>query len=71
MNGPSTDAIGAHDLMKLECVAHLAVAATFLATAEYTPVNCNPAQMAIHVVNEAMRDGKLGLMHTCLTRKLR
>lgn len=70
MNGPNTDSMGQH-LMVVECVAHMAVAATFLATAEYTPINYNPAEMAMHAVNEAMKDGKLGLMHTCLMRKLR
>lgn len=70
MNGPDTDALGGH-LMAVETVAHLSVAATFLATAPYTPINYSPAEMAIHVVNEACRQGRLGLVHRALTEHLR
>jgi hypothetical protein len=71
VNGPATDSINKNDLMIVECAAHLAVAATFLVTAEYSPIHWNPADMAIHCVNEACRDGKLGFMHRSLLGKLR
>lgn len=70
MNGPDTDALGASK-MAVESVAHLAVAAAFLATAPYTPIHYNPGQMAIHVVNDAMKQGRLGFLHRALTSQLR
>lgn len=70
MNGPDTDSLG-QSKMAVEAVAHLAVAATLLATAPYTPITYNPAQMAIHCVNDAMKQGKLGMLHRALTSHLR
>lgn len=70
MNGPDTDALG-QSKMAVETVAHLAAALAFATTAPYTPINYSPAEMAIHVVNEAMRSGRLGLVHRALTGHLR
>lgn len=66
MNGPDTDALG-RSRMAVETVAHLAAALAFATTAPYTPINYSPGDMAIHVVNEAMRSGRLGLIHRALT----
>ena len=70
MHGPDTESLG-QSKMAVETVAHLAAAAAFLTTAPYTPVNYSPAEMAIHVVNDAMKHGRLGLLHTALTMHLR
>lgn len=70
MNGPDTDALG-QSKMAVETVAHLAAAAAFLTTAPYTPINYSPGDMAIHVVNDAMKQGRLGLLHRALTSHLR
>lgn len=70
MNGPDTDALG-NSKMAVETVAHLAAAAAFLTTAPYTPINYSPADMAIHAVNKAMKEGSLGLLHRALTVHLR
>lgn len=70
MNGPETDELG-QSKMAVETVAHLAAAAAFLTTAPYTPLNYSPAEMAIHVVNTAMKSGSLGLLHRALTGHLR
>lgn len=71
MKGPDTDALG-NSKMAVECVAHLAVAATLLQDAPYGPLgNYSPGELAIHVVNHAMKRGHLGFLHTALTRHLR
>lgn len=71
MNGPDTDALG-ESKMAVECVAHIAVAATWLQDAPFGPlVHYNPGELAIHVVNNAMKRGHLGFLHTALTRHLK
>lgn len=70
MKGPDTDALG-NSKMAVEAVAHLAAAAAFLTTAPYTPIMYSPAEMAIHVVNDAMKRGSLGMLHSALTQHLR
>lgn len=70
MNGPDTDSLGTSK-MAVETVAHLATAAAFLCTAPYTPLHYNPGDMAIHAVNDAMKQGRLGMLHRALTSHLR
>lgn len=69
MKGPDTDALGTHT-MAVEVTAHLTVAATLLSLGPYTPI-VHPGEQAIHVVNQAMKDGNLGRLHHALTEHLR
>lgn len=69
MKGPDTNALGQAQ-MAVECVAHLAVAATLLSLGPYTPI-VHPGEQAIHVVNQAMKHGNLGRIHHALTEHLR
>lgn len=69
MRQADTDSLG-QSKMAVEAAAHLAVAAAFLSTAPYTPINYSPAEMAIHTVNHAMKEGRLGMVHRALTEHL-
>lgn len=69
MRQADTDALGSSQ-MAVEATAHLAVAAAFLMTSPFLPLNYSPAEMAIHTVNDSMKRGNLGKMHRALTEHL-